>query len=438
VSPRDRLEAILAAALRAVDPGEAVGRALEADPLPDAPLVVVALGKAACGMAARVEALCGDRIRTGLAITKDGHALPPDLQLGRIDVRETGHPVPDARCEAAAREVLGVVADARPDDLLLVLLSGGTSSLTACPAPGLSLADLAVTTGALLASGANITEMNAVRKHVSDFSGGRLAGAAVARRIEVLAISDVAGDALDVIGSGPCAPDPTTYRDALDVLARRGIEDSVPGGVLEHLRRGAAGALSESPGPGDPLFERVRHRVIARNRDARDAACAAADELGLEPHDLGEMLEGEAREIGRQLVDLALRQRGGVGRCLIAGGETTVTLRGEGRGGRNQELALAAALALHERGELGELGDGSAAEGISLLAAGTDGSDGPTDAAGAFVDLGTVARGQTRGCDAGEALATNDSNGFFACEGGLVVTGPTGTNVMDLALVEVS
>jgi glycerate 2-kinase len=440
VTPRDRLEAILSAALRAVDPGEAVGRALEHEAPPDGSVLVVALGKAACGMAARLETLWGDRIRGGLAVTKDGHALA----LRRIEVRETGHPVPDARCEVASREALALVRNARPDESLWVLLSGGTSALTACPPQGLGLSDVAATTRALLASGADIGEMNAVRKHLSEFSGGRLACAAASSRIEVLAISDVLGDALDVIGSGPCAPDPTTYGDALDVIARRNLEDAIPGVVLEHLRRGVSGGEDESPGPGDPLFDRVRHRVIAGNCDARAAARVAAGELGLEARDLGEILSGEARDVGRELVRLAERESGGAPRCLIAGGETTVTLAGDGVGGRNQELALAAALELADssRADLARANfvqaDFVQAREISLLAAGTDGTDGPTDAAGAFVDAGSVDRGASCGVDARAALAANDSHGFFSREGGLVVTGPTGTNVMDLALVELS
>ena len=438
MSPRERLEEILAAALGAVDAGRAVRRVLRreartggpdrlviaGEPVADdARLVVLALGKAACPMAAAVEAVAGERIDSGLAVTRDGHGA----RLERIGVREAGHPVPDARSEAGARGALALAARARPGDLLLVLLSGGASALTACPAPGLSLADLAATTRALLACGADIHEMNTVRKHLSAFSGGSLARAARCDQIVVLAVSDVPGDRLDVIGSGPCAPDPSTFADALSVLARRGIQRVVPPAVRDALLAGARGTRPETPKPDEPYFARVRHTIVARNADAREAAVAAARARGLAARDLGEVLLGEAREQGPKLVRLARRASGPRPQLLVAGGETTVTLAGSGRGGRSQELALASALAL---------ADGGA--GVALLAVGTDGSDGPTDAAGAFVDEGTVARGTRAGVDAAAALAANDSYAFFTREGGLVRTGPTGTNVMDLVLVELA
>ncbi len=423
MTSRDRLMAIWRAGLDAVDAGDAVERALPVVPA-EGRLRVLALGKAGFSMAARVEALAGDRVSRGLVVTKDGHGGV----LERFEVREAGHPLPDRRSEEAARAALDLVAASEPDDVLLVLLSGGTSSLTACPAAGLSVADLTASTDVLLASGADITEMNTVRKHLSSFSGGRLAEAARCRRICVLAISDVLGDALDVIGSGPCAPDPTTYRDALDVLARRDQAGRVPAVVVDHLERGAAGAIPETPGRDDPLLARVRHTIVASNADARRAASAAAREMGMTPIDLGEVLSVEARDEAQRLLARARASRADGPVCLIAGGETTVTLRGPGRGGRNQELALAAAIAMGEAGDLE----------IGLLAGGSDGTDGPTDAAGAFVDAGTVARGRAAGVDAASALASNDSYTFFAREGGALVTGPTGTNVMDLVLVEVS
>jgi glycerate-2-kinase len=375
-------------------------------------------------MASALEEVARDRIAGGLVVTKDGHGLPLDV----LPVREAGHPLPDARSEAAAREVLELARGMRERDVLLVLLSGGTSALTACPAPGLDRDVLADTTRALLASGADISETNCVRKHLSDLSGGRLAAVAGCARIEVLVVSDVPGDALDVIGSGPCAADPTSFGDALDVIERRGIRAVVPGAALEHLERGARGELAETPAPGDPIFERVRHTIVARNADARSAAARAARERGRRALVLGEVLRGEARVAGRRLAALARSIESREPICLIAGGETTVTLRGDGRGGRNQELALAAAI------ELASV-ERASADGIALLALGTDGSDGPTDAAGAFADAGTLERGARAGADALAALAANDAYGFFSQEGGLVRTGPTGTNVMDLALV---
>jgi glycerate-2-kinase len=370
-------------------------------------------------MAAAVEAEAGDRIRSGLVVTKDGHGLP----LERLALREYSHPVPDSRGAAAAREALDLASRARPDDLLLVLLSGGASALLTAPLPGLEMGDLVETTRALLACGADIDEMNAVRKHLGAFGGGRLARAASTRRIQVLAISDVPGDRLDVIGSGPCAADPSSFADALAVLHRRGIAAQVPSAVSSHLERGARGGLPETLKPGAPELARVESAIVAANRDARIAAAAAAGERGMRAVELGEVLSGEAREIGRCLAALGSCARPEAPVLMIAGGETTVTLRGSGRGGRSQELALAAAIEL----------DGQGA--TALLAAGSDGSDGPTDAAGAFADGGSVGRGRAGGVDARRALADNDAYRFFAAEGGLLRTGPTRTNVMDLVLL---
>jgi hydroxypyruvate reductase len=428
--------AILRAALRAVDGERVVREAVRADgaalslagrPVPaGVGLVVAALGKAAVAMAAGLEAAAGPRIVRGLVVTKEGHGADAlasgRLPAARWTLRESAHPVPDARCEAGARALLDHVASARVDDVLVVLLSGGASALLACPLPGLALAELADTTEALLASGAEIGEINAVRKHLVEVAGGRLAHAAGAGRIEVLAISDVIGDRLDVIGSGPCAPDPTRFADALEVVDRRALRERLPRRVLAHLEAGARGERAESPKPADPVFARVRTTLLASNGTALAAARRDAEARGLPVVVASASLRGEARRAGARMAALARAARPRPV-CLLAGGETTVTLRGRGRGGRCQELALAAALAWDGQPDL------------TLLAAGTDGSDGPTDAAGAYADGGTVARGAARGVDARAALADNDAYGFFAAEGGLVRIGPTGTNVMDLVLV---
>jgi len=429
---RARLERIFRRALAAVDAEAAVRRALATDAAgalaiagravpPSARLVVLAAGKASAAMAHAVESMAGDRVAGGLAVTKRGHGRP----LARVVVRETSHPVPDARCERAAHELLAAAAGMRADDVALVLLSGGASALVACPLPGLSLEDVAVTTACLLAAGADIHALNTVRKHLVDVAGGRLARAIAARRVDVLAISDVQGDPLDVIASGPCAPDPTRFADALAVLARQGLRDAVPARVVAHLEAGARGEREESVKPGDPVFARVGATIVARLEDALAAAESAARDEGLRPLRVGAPLAGEARDAGARLAALARRHAGDAPLCLIAGGETTVTVRGGGRGGRSQELALAAALAW----------DG--APGVALLAAGTDGTDGPTDAAGAFADGGTIARAAARGADAAAALAANDAYAFFDREGGLLRTGPTGTNVGDLVLLAV-
>jgi glycerate-2-kinase len=425
-----RLEDWFRAGLAAVSPERALARLLEGDgaelriggePLAaGSRIFALAIGKAACPMALALERRAGDRLARGLAITKDGHALA----LARFAVREAAHPVPDARSVAAAREALDVAGKARPEDCLVVLLSGGASALTTLPGPGLTLDDLVRTNEWLLASGADIHELNCVRKHLGAFGGGRLALASRARRIELLAISDVPGDRLDVIGSGPCTPDPTTWADALEVARRRGGRDQLPARVMACLDRGARGELPETPEADAGSLRHVRAHVIASNADARRAVVEAARQRGTPAHDAGERLRGEAREVGGELVTSfrASRGRDAAGLWVI-GGETTVTLRGTGRGGRCQELALAAALA------------GRAEPGWALLAAGSDGGDGPTDAAGAFADAGTVERGQKAGMRADRALARNDSHGFFEREGGLVRTGPTRTNVMDLALL---
>jgi glycerate-2-kinase len=368
-------------------------------------------------MAAALEELAQGEIASGLVVAREASIST------RMPLRIAAHPVPDARSAAAAGEALRLVESARPQDVLLVLLSGGASSLLSAPVSGLDVEDLARTNEALLASGAPIDAVNCVRKHLSLLSGGRLAKRARSRRIEVLVISDVPGDRLDVIGSGPCAADPTRYADALDVLARRKIRERVPAAVVAHLEDGARGENPETAKPGDPALARVRHTILASNHTALVAAAESARRIGLRPLRLTQRLAGDARETGRRIGALARCARVAEPVCLLAGGETTVTLRGSGRGGRSQELALAAALEL----------DGS--RGVALLAAGTDGSDGPTDAAGAFADADTVARGEARGFDARAALGQNDAYRFFEAEGGLLRTGPTGTNVMDLVLV---
>jgi glycerate-2-kinase len=438
---RAQLEAIFREALAAVDAAactrEALagaagaGLAVAGRALPPAARVfLLAAGKAAAPMARVFEEWAGVQLAGGLAVTKDGHGAA----LARLRLREAAHPLPDARSERAGREALALAAATRREDVLCVLLSGGASSLLACPAEGLTLSDLRDTTQCLLDAGADIHELNTVRKHLSALAGGRLARAAGAGRIEVLALSDVPGDRADVIASGPCAADPSSYAEALAALARRGVCERVPARVRALLEAGARGERAETPKPGDPALARVRTTILASNASAVAAAREAAARRGLRAVVVSQPLSGEAREEGRRLARLARTlssaqpsaQPPAQPTCLVAGGETTVRVRGRGRGGRNQELALAAALAL--------AGGAPAA----LLAAGTDGSDGPTEAAGAYADEGSVERGRRAGVDAAAALAENDSHSFFSAEGGLFVTGPTGTNVMDLALLRVA
>ncbi len=429
---RPELEAIFRAALRAVDPAAAMARVLSSERgrlrlgaltlAPGARVGVIAAGKAAAAMAQSFEGAAAGSELYGLVVARDR----PAEWSSRLELREAGHPVPDERSAAAGRAALAVAAAVAADETLLVLLSGGASALLSAPLPGLSLADLRATTELLLRSGAEIGELNCVRKHLTAVSGGRLAAATRARHVIVLVISDVLGDDLSTIGSGPCTADLTTYADARHVLERRGLLVEVPPAVRAHLAEGAAGRRPECVRPGDPLLAGVSHQLLATNRDALAAAAGAARSRGLDVRLVTDQLRGEARQLGARLAALARatrpRERA---LLLLAGGEPTVTVRGAGRGGRAQELALAAALTL--------AGDAA----VSLLAAGTDGSDGPTDAAGAFADGSTLARAAALGLDARACLEANDAHGFFVREGGCFRTGPTGTNVMDLVLVRV-
>lgn len=435
---REDARRILGAALVAADPAAAVRRALALDGhtlrFGDERMDLAAFervrllgaGKASPGMALAALHLLDDRVSGGAIATTGGQdRLLQDLPA-TIEVFEAGHPVPDARGVAAAAAALRLARDSGERDLLLCLLSGGASALWAAPVEGVELADLRALTDALLRSGATIRELNTVRKHLSRLAGGRLARVAHPARALALVVSDVVGSPLDVAASGPTVPDPTTYADALHILALRGVEASPA--ALTHLRAGARGERSETPKPGDPAFERASTRVILRNRDALGGAAEESRRLGYRALPLTDRLEGEAREAGRLLAALGLgaREDGlplGPPVALLLGGETTVTVRGEGRGGRNQEMALAAALALEGEGR------------VLVACLGTDGADGPTDAAGALVDGDTVRRGAERGLDAWDCLRRNDSYAYLRATGDLLLTGPTGTNVNDVALV---
>lgn len=380
-------------------------------------LLVLGCGKAGAAMARAVEGLLGDRVSEGFVVVKDGYVVP----TRRVAVAEAGHPVPDARGEAAATRLLALAAGAQAGDLVLFLVSGGGSALTPAPAPPVTLAEKQVVTRALLEAGATINELNAVRKHLSRFKGGQLARAAAPASVVTLVLSDVIGDPLDVIASGPTAPDPSTFADALAVLERRGLGDDVPQTVRERLAAGAGGEIAETPKPGDPLFARVSHHVIGNNALISAAAVQQARQLGYRTELLTRQLQGEAREVARDLVARARALTPPA--CLVAAGETTVTVRGRGRGGRCQEFALAAALEM------------SAGDGLTVLAAGTDGTDGPTDAAGAVVDAQTVPCGRARGLDPEASLRDNDAHRFLEASGDLIICGPTNTNLLDLYLV---
>jgi hydroxypyruvate reductase len=386
-------------------------------------VVVVGAGKASGAMAEAADAVLEGAALDGLVAVKE----PCDPGPRRIRLAVAGHPIPDARGEAAAAAILQLVRDAGPEDLILCLISGGGSALTPAPAPGVTLAEKQAVTRLLLECGATINELNAVRKHLSRMKGGQLARAAHPAPVVSLLLSDVIGDPLDVIASGPTAADPTTFGDALAILDRFGLRDRVPASARSHLESGARGQVADTPKPGDPALAGVTNVVIGNNGLVVDAAVEEARRLGLVPCLLTRRLQGEAREVARVFVALLDETaRGGLvhGRpaCLIAGGETTVTVRGRGTGGRCQEFALALVPEL------------AAMRGVVVLAAGTDGSDGPTTAAGGIADPTSFERARRRGLDARRALAENDSHPFLAGLDDLVVTGPTGSNLMDLYL----
>ena len=413
MTSRDAVRAIWEAALAAGDVTPLVRRHLHLDRR-HARIFLLGAGKASGAMAAAAEEVAGDRVAGGFVVVKDGYGG----HLRRVEIAEAGHPVPDARGLAASARLLEVARSAGEGDLVLFLVSGGGSALTLAPAPPITLAEKQEVTRLLLASGAAIGELNAVRKHLSAFKGGQLARAAAPAAVLTLALSDVIGDPLDVIASGPTAPDPTTFADALEVLARRGLSGRVPPSVARRLEAGRAGEIQETPKPGDPLFERVANVVIGNNALVTDAAAATARRLGYRTDLATRELQGEARDVAREFVARARRLPPSA--CLIAGGETTVTVRRPGTAGRCQEIALAAALALEPT------------DRITILAAGTDGTDGPTDATGAIVDAGSIARGSAAGADARRALADNDAYRFLRASDDLLVSGPTRTNLLDL------
>jgi hydroxypyruvate reductase/glycerate 2-kinase len=388
-------------------------------------LLMVGFGKAAPTMASVLVESLGDLVDTGLIITKYGHASMPIPD--KIRVFEAGHPVPDTNGLHAAEEIIRLVQAADARTLVVTLISGGGSALLVAPQDGISLADKQQTTSLLLKAGADIGELNTVRKHLSRIKGGRLAEAAYPAKLVSLILSDVIGDRLDVIASGPTAPDPTTYHEALDVLARYRLGEEAPPPVMGLLHRGARGDITETPKAGSAIFEGVENLIVGSNRQALAAAAQSARELGFEVGILADDQTGEAREVGRQLARQALAaangNRGKFPLCLLVGGETTVTVGGHGKGGRNMELALAFAMAIEGH------------PGITLLSAGTDGTDGPTDAAGAIADGATIARARERKIDPQTYLDDNNSYEFFTQAGGLLVTGPTGTNVMDIQIM---
>jgi len=415
---------IFAAALKAAAPREAIRRHVR---LAGGALIaggkrytlakfqniyVIGAGKASAGMARAIEPMLGKRIRAGLINTKYGHGVP----LRRIEVHECGHPVPDRSGEEGAARIAEIARQAGAEDLVICLISGGASALLPLPAPQVTLAEKQETTRLLLECGADIHEFNCVRKHISQIKGGQLARLAYPATLLTLILSDVIGDDLDVIGSGPTVPDRSTLAGARAIFEKYGIGNKLPA------------AAQETPKPGDRIFAKTHNVIVGSNALAVDAAEVEARRLGFHTLVLSTFLEGEAREIARVHAAVAKEIRA-TGRpvktpaCVISGGEPTVTVRGKGLGGRNQEFALAAAL------------DIAGLDDVVILSAGTDGTDGPTDAAGAIADGATLIRAQALGLNAPAFLASNDSYRFFEATGDLIKTGPTGTNVADIQLV---
>ena len=413
--PRTLLRSMFDAAIAAASPMLRVAAFLP--PRPKGRTIAIGAGKASAEMARAVES-AWDGPLGGLVVTRDGHAA----SCQQIEIVEASHPVPDARGMSAARRILDLVTGLGPDDLVIALISGGGSALLTLPAPGLTLADKQAVNAALLRSGAPIGDMNVVRKHLSAIKGGRLAAAVHPAKLVTLVISDVPGDDLSVIASGPTVPDPSTFRDALDILRRYGIGE--PAAAIAHLRL----AAEETPKPGDARLDRAETHLIATPQMSLEAAAAVAHAAGVTPVILGDAIEGESREVGRVMAGIAgqvarHRQPAPPPVALISGGETTVTLRGIGRGGRNVEFLLSLALSLDARG------------GIWAIAGDTDGIDGAEEVAGALVTPDTLTRAARLGLDLRAGLDNNDAHRVFERLGDQVITGPTRTNVNDFRAI---
>lgn len=423
---------IFKAALRAADPREAILRnvAVRGGVLTAGRrnyrldryknIYVIGGGKAGASMARAVEKLLGRKITGGVVNVKYGHTLP----LRRIDLVECGHPVPDENGVNGARRIASMAASASSGDLVVCLISGGASALMPAPVDGIALAEKQAATKILLECGADIAEINCIRKHISTLKGGQLARLAAPADVVALMLSDVIGDDLSVIGSGPTTPDPSTFAQARQILEKYSAWAKTPQSVRTHLESGMRGEIEETP----KRVTNAQNLIVGSNLLAVNAAVAMARQLGFRPLVLSTTIEGETRDVARMHVAIA-REIVKSGRpvrppcCVISGGETTVTIRGNGLGGRNQEFALAAAIDL------------AGTKGVVVLSGGTDGTDGPTDAAGAIADGHTIERGGKLGLRAAQFLARNDSYHFFEATGGLIKTGPTHTNVMDIRLM---
>lgn len=395
-------------------------------------IVVIGAGKAAAPMARALEEILEDRIDEGLIIVKYGHKQP----LRKIRQVEGSHPLPDLNCIEGTKNIMDILKRVDEKTMIFCLLSGGASSLLVLPFKEISLEDKQTITELLLKAGASIDELNTVRKHISSVKGGRLAELSYPATLITLILSDVIGDRLDVIASGPTVPDSTTFKDAIKVIKRYGLEDKIPVSVARILEDGLKGKINETPKGGEEFFKKARTIIVGSIKESLIASRDKAESMGFKTEIITSEIQGEARDVARHLAARAVEAEssmrpGDKPRCLLSGGETTVTVKGKGLGGRNQELALAFAIEIEGR------------KGITMLSAGTDGTDGPTDAAGAIVDGRTLSLANRYGIDAASYLENNDSYHFFkrldsiSGERHHLMTGPTGTNVMDLQIISV-
>ncbi len=435
----NRVQRILAAALQAADPAAAVETHLKRRALRlevagrdynlDAyrRVFLVGAGKAGAPMTRAAASILGDRLTQGVVVVKEGYLGSDDLP-GQVSILEAGHPIPDERGVQGGQRIQELLESLRPDDLVIGLISGGGSALLTAPVPGITLENLQALTAELLACGATINEINCLRKHLDRLKGGGLARLASPAPLITLILSDVVGDPLDVIASGPTVPDPTSYAQAYAILQRYELLNRVPHSITAHLERGRRGEIPETPKAGDPAFERVQNVIIGSNLQAAQAALRQAEAEGFHTLLLTTYLQGEARQAGATLAAIA-HQIAVTGQplarpaCLVVGGETTVTLTGSGKGGRNQEVALGALPGLAGLPE------------VALVSLATDGGDGPTDAAGAVVTGESLGRAQKAGLDPVDHLRRNNAYPFFEALGDLLKPGPTRTNVNDLAFI---
>lgn len=433
---REQALAIFNAAVSAVQPSQLLPRNIQFDKntlllkdqsfsLKDIDhIYVIGAGKAAAAMAFEVEKILGEHITEGIVVTKYDHCL----SLKKITCIEAGHPLPDENSVKAGKEILDIASRATEKDIIISLISGGASALMADHPSGVTLSQLQHLFELLLHSGVTISEINAVRKHLSFIKGGQLARAAYPATIVSFILSDVIGDSLDIIASGPTVPDASSFQDAFSVLEKYGLHDKIHRSIYDWLQKGLNKEVEETPKPGAKFFEKTFNYLIGTNRIALEAAALKARQLGFTPFILTDKMCGEANKEAEKLVGYIKNNSYTSPACILIGGETTVTIKGKGKGGRNQQFALAA---LHEL----MMSSQDQFRTPLVLSAGTDGSDGPTDATGAMVDEETIRKTKVLNLDVAQYLENNDSYNFFAKVGGHIITGATQTNVMDIVIV---